>query len=158
MLIGRHPWHVYTAWSMATDDFSITFTGTAARFAALSRFLNRLVSTKARIAEGAADPGTVEAVIRDAAWVDLLDDAANEKLTGANGWRLEDLLECVLRGEYLLVGVTFDGREGRLVYDPWAYPFGGTDALIALVEVFGLEVTRDSFRDGFAEWRARNAR
>jgi len=144
---------------MANEDFYITFTGTADRFTAFARFFDRLASTKVAIEEEgpAKKIGVLKTAIRNPAWIDLLDDSAIEKLSGEDGWGLEDILECVLNGEYRLVRVDFDGQSGRLVYDPWAYPFGGTDPLKALVQAFSLEVKRDAFWDGFAEWQSQNA-
>jgi hypothetical protein len=62
------------------------------------------------------------------------------------------MLDCILNGEYTLVGLSFDGRSGPLIDDPRAYPFGGTSPLKALVTTFGFEVTRESCHDGCAEW------
>ena len=140
---------------MVGEEFYIAFIGSADRFAALSRFFDRLVATKSAISETPTSDG-VQTLVSDSAWIDLLDNQAIEILTREGAWALEDILDCVLQGEYTLVGVTFDGRSGRLIYEPWAYPFGGTDALKALVETFGLEVSRDSFHDGFAEWKKPN--
>jgi len=140
---------------MVGEEFYIAFIGSADRFAALSRFFDRLVATKSAISETPTSDG-VQTLVSDSAWIDLLDNQAIEILTREGAWALEDILDCVLQGEYALVGVTFDGRSGRLIYEPWAYPFGGTDALKALVETFGLEVSRDSFHDGFAEWKKPN--
>ena len=138
---------------MTNADFYIAFEGTPARYAALARFFDRLRSAKA-----AADSDAemdLDTVVGDPAWVDLLDADAIEAMCAPAGWRLEDLLECILGGDYELVGLTFDGRAGRLVYYPRGYPFGGTGPLIGLVEAFGLEVTRNSYWDGFAEWLQR---
>jgi hypothetical protein len=140
---------------MAGEEFYIAFIGSADRFAALSRFFDRLVATKSAISE-TPTPDGVQTLVSDSAWIDSLDNQAIERLTREGAWALEDILDCVLQGEYTLVGVTFDGRTGRLIYEPWAYPFGGTDALKALVETFGLEVSGDSFHDGFAEWEKQN--
>ncbi|QDU19850.1 hypothetical protein [Urbifossiella limnaea] len=137
---------------MADADFYIAFEGTAARYAALARFFDGLQSAKTALERDAeADR---DAVVRNPRWIDLLDADAIEAMSGPE-WSLEDLLDCILAGDYELVGLTFDGRAGRLEYNPWGYPFGGTDPLKALVEAFGLEVTRDSFHDGFAEWQER---
>ena len=140
---------------MAGEEFYIAFIGSADRFAALSRFFDRLVATKSAISE-TPTPDGVQTLVSDSAWIDSLDNQAIERLTREGAWALEDILDCVLQGEYTLVGVTFDGRSGRLIYEPWAYPFGGTDALKAPVETFGLEVWGDSFHDGFAEWKKQN--
>ena len=142
---------------MANKEFSVAFTGDFSRFAAFSRFFDRLAAAKAALREVPADPHAVEAILKDSTWVDLLDAGALEKVTSQGEWHLEDILECVLNGEYRLVTVTFDGQMGRLVYDPWAYPFGGTDPLKALVRIFGFEIAGDSFWDGFAEWQRKSA-
>lgn len=98
-----------------------------------------------------AESAALDLLILDGTWIDLLDSEAFEKATECDSWGLEDILSCVLNGEYWLVNLTFDDQAGRLVYDPWAFPFGGTDPLKALVRMFGYEISRDSFWDGFAE-------
>jgi hypothetical protein len=136
---------------MDNTEFYIAFTGPASRFPALSRFFDRLVAVKATMPEIPTEFATRDVLIRDPAWIDLLDSEAFENATRSDSWGLEDILDCVLNGEYLLVNLSFDGHSGRLLYDPWAYPFGGTDPLKALVKMFGYEITRDSYWDGFAE-------
>jgi hypothetical protein len=142
---------------MTKGEFYIAFTGTADRVAALSRFFDRLVAAKSSMSDRPPTADELDALVRNSAWIDSLDRESIERLTAEGAWPLEDILECVLKGEYTLTAVTFDGRAGRLVYDPWAYPFGGTDALKALVGTFGLEVARDSFHDGFEEGDKQNA-
>ena len=109
---------------MVGEEFYVAFIGSADRFAALSRFFDRLVATKSAISE-TPTPDGVQTLVSDSAWIDSLDNQAIERLTREGAWALEDILDCVLQGEYTLVGVTFDGRSGRLIYEPWAYPFGG---------------------------------
>ena len=133
------------------EDFYIAFAGPASRFAALSAFFERLASKKTALSASTDACAAIETIIREPAWIDLLDAEAFQKVTG-DGWDLESMFDCILNGEYTLVSLFFDGQAGRLVYDPWAYPFGGTDPLKALVTTFGFDVTRDSFHDGYAEW------
>jgi hypothetical protein len=87
--------------------------GHPARYVALARFFDRLRSAKAAAdSDAAMDLGTV---VRDPAWVDLLDADAFEAMCAPDGWPLEELLECILGGDRELVGLTVDGRAGRLV-------------------------------------------
>jgi hypothetical protein len=142
---------------VTTEPFYIAFSGTANRFAVLSRVFERLRLAKDEF-EAASDPqAAADTIVADPAWSGLLDDDAVEELSDSDGWQLEDILWAILNGEYRLAGLEFDGSAGRLEYDPAAFPFGGTDPLKALVEICGLEVTRDSFWDGFAEWQRRRA-
>ena len=57
-------------------------------------------------------------------------------------WHFESMLESILQnGEYDLIGVRSTcEREAVLEFDPHAYPYGGTDALRALVRAFGHRV------------------
>ncbi len=142
---------------MQNAEFYIAFTGRPARFVVLSKFFDRLASVKKALDDGPTPAEVMKKAVSDNGWVDLLDDEAVEVLCSTNAWQLEDILDCVLHGEYNLDSVTFDGQSGRLIYDPWSYPFGGTDPIKALIETFGLQVTRDSFHDGFAEWKSRNS-
>ena len=136
---------------MTDEAFYIAFGGPACRFPALSAFYERLASKRKALIDSPDSAAAIQAIIREPAWIDILDAEAFQKVTG-DGWDLESILYCILNGEYTLIGLSFDGRSGRLVYDPWAYPFGGTDPLKALLTTFGFEVTRDSFHDGYAEW------
>lgn len=131
-------------------DLYIAFTGTPERFAALSRFFERLAWEKAAVANQVIG---VDDVCVD--WHALLDAEAAARLGDEGIWGVEDIIDCVLNADYRLVGLEFDGRSGRLLYDPYGYPFG-TDPLKGLVELFGLRVTADSFYDGYAEWLRKN--
>jgi hypothetical protein len=119
----------------------------------LSKFVEKLAATKSTMSEESISSEDLRSIVQDNAWIDLLDEHAIEVLSSNKGWRLEDVLDCILTGEYSLLYTTFDGGNGRLVYDPWSFPFGGTDAMKALIRTFGLNVTRDSLHDGFDEWK-----
>jgi hypothetical protein len=139
-----------------SEEFFIAFAGSAKQFALLSKFFSRLSGEKARLAEAEMVTEHVEQIVQDPTWIDLLDADAIDRLSRDNAWSLEDVLECILLGEYALISVSHDGSTGRLIYSPWSFPFGGTDSLKALVQTFGMQVTRDSFHDGFTEWQGQN--
>jgi hypothetical protein len=148
-------WRMYIN-GMKGEDFYIAFRGNKDRFEILSRFIDRLKSVKATLLNEESPDEAIRRSVLDNTWIDLLDSAAIERLSANGAWQLEDILECVLNGEYELVSVCLDGQAGRLIYDPWSFPFGGTDPIKALIEAFGMEITRDSFHDGFNEWQKRN--
>jgi hypothetical protein len=55
----------------------------------------------------------------------------------------------LFNGEYTLVDLILnDGSNGILYYDPWAFPFGGSESLVALIESFGHYVHFDSWHEG----------
>ena len=133
----------------------IEFVGSEDRMQILRPFferLKRIKESEATIHGIVEDP---DAYVADSNWLDLLDDAAIEWLTDDEHWDLESIIECILIGEYDLVELNFSGGSGRLIYNPYAFPFGGTSSLKALVESFGLTVIRDELHDGFREWRRR---
>jgi hypothetical protein len=140
------------------EPFYIAFEGPTERAAMLRRIVEELASEKAAHSDGSMIVDECELIIADPKWLDFLDPSALNLLTDANHWPLEDILECILRGEYELLGVEFADNCGRLLYNPFSFPFGGTDSIKAIVEVFGLRVIRDSFHDGFAEWKAAGGR
>ncbi len=64
-------------------------------------------------------------------------------------WDYESLIDSLFNGEYALIDLTCkSATQGELFYDPWAIPFGGTEALVALIESFGQTVTFDSWHEG----------
>ena len=140
---------------MIDEMLYIEFVGSEDRVRLLEPFFGRLKQIKESEASINGIVEEPDAYIADAGWLDLLDDDAIQWLTDDEHWELESLVENVLVGEYDLVELRFNEGRGRLVYNPYAFPFGGTDPLKALVEAFGLSVTRDELHDGFREWRRR---
>ena len=132
----------------------ISFAGPSELVPALSKFIAEVASDK----EIHGDCGLVvedrDSIIYDSKWIDILTPQVVERLVSDETWDLEALLDCLLSGEYFLLGVEYANGVGRLLYDPDAFPFGGTDPLKATVEAFGFRVTGDSFWDGFADWIA----
>ena len=122
----------------------IAFTGSPDRFPILKRVFDRIRDVKPQC--NGLDFDARGTVIDDPAWVDLLDDASIAKMSEPDAWQLEDILDCMLTGEYDLLSVTFSDA-GRLEYDPHSFPFGGTDPMRALLESFGFSVTHDSCYD-----------
>src|SRR4051794_40073881 len=94
-------------------DFFIAFQGAPSRFPSLLRFFERLKAVKESMTQIPVDSPDLEDQMRDPAWIDLLDSDAFEWITTSGEWGLEDLVDCVLNGEYLLQSLTFDGRAGR---------------------------------------------
>jgi hypothetical protein len=132
-------------------DEYIGFTGPPELVPVLKRFLEEVARTKQASPEGVVVEDRVP-VIQDGKWIDLLPETVIERLVAPETWDLEDILDCLLTGEYELTGVELADGEGRLLYEPLAFPFGGTDPLKATLEAFGFSVTEDSFHDGFAEY------
>ncbi|MEQ8210267.1 MAG: hypothetical protein RH917_10590 [Lacipirellulaceae bacterium] len=126
-------------------DFRIEFTGPAERFPCLARVFSRLQEVKTD--NPALEDGQRHELVDNPAWLDLLDETAVELLTSEISWPLEDILDCLLAGEYELVSLSYTEGAGKLVYDPWSFPFGGTDPLKGMLESFGFEVQIDSFYD-----------
>lgn len=140
---------------MADSGFFIAFAGSQGRYAALSRAFDRLRAAKGQFADDSDVDAVAAAIAHEFAAVGGVDGSLITPVAPGE-WSLEDVVWCVLNGEYQLVSLTFDGTSGRLVYDPAAFPFGGTDPIKALITLFGFEVTRDSFWDGFLESRHGN--
>jgi hypothetical protein len=64
-------------------------------------------------------------------------------------WDFESVLDSLFNGEYTLVDLILtDDSNGILYYDPWAFPFGGSEPLVALIESFGHYVHFDSWHEG----------
>src|SRR5262245_33489396 len=108
---------------MRTKPFYIDFDGPAERVPALARFLSQLAAEKAANADGSMIVEDCEPIIADGKWLDLLDPATLRRMTDGRHWGLEDILLCVLQGEYRLLGVEFADGRGRLLYEPLAAPF-----------------------------------
>ncbi len=133
------------------EPFYIAFEGAAEPAAMLRRFVADVATHKVVNSDGSMIVDEREGIIANPKWLDLLDAATIARVTDGHHWELEDILDCMLSAEYQLLDVEFADGYGRLLYDPLAFPFGGTDPLKALVELLGLRVTRDSFHDGYAE-------
>lgn len=52
-------------------------------------------------------------------------------------WELESMLDALCNGEYDLLGLQLEHGKYYLAFNPHAYPFGGTDCMVALLECFG---------------------
>lgn len=126
------------------QPFFIAFPGPADYFPILECMFNRIRDVKPQCAD--LDFDARGAVIDDPVWVDLLDDASIDAMSAPDAWALEDILDCMLTGEYALLSVTFSGT-GRVEYDPYSFPFGGADPIRALIATFGFIMTHDSCYD-----------
>jgi hypothetical protein len=135
---------------MKQEPFFIAFEGPAESVAVLRRFVSAVAAAKVANSDGSLVVEDRESVIADPKWIGLLDPTSVGRLNRNGNWSLDDILDCMLSAEYELLDVAFSDSTGRLLYDPLAFPFGGTDPLKALVEITGLHVTGDSFYDGAA--------
>lgn len=54
-------------------------------------------------------------------------------------WDFGSFLDALKAGEFLISGVVLSGKVAKLQFEPLAYPYGGPDCLIAIVEAFGQE-------------------
>lgn len=53
-------------------------------------------------------------------------------------WHFGSLIETLLNNEWMLIGTRkLTNNEAVIEFSPHAYPFGGTDCLVALAEAFG---------------------
>ncbi len=69
------------------------------------------------------------------------------KLPG--NWHFESMLDALFNGDYVFVDLVQESEtNGVLYYDPLAWPFGGSESLVALIESFGHTVTFDSWHKG----------
>jgi hypothetical protein len=63
------------------------------------------------------------------------------------GWDFGSMIDAIMDGEYDIIGVRqVDHVRGRFEFDPHAYPYGGIDAIRAIVRAFGHQIIR--FDDG----------
>jgi hypothetical protein len=56
-------------------------------------------------------------------------------------WDFGSFLDALNNGEFLVSSLRVTASPLKLVFEPWAYPYGGVDCLIAAAEAFGQEVT-----------------
>lgn len=64
-------------------------------------------------------------------------------------WDFESMIDAIFHGEYALVSLVKESDSaGVFYYSPYAYPFGGSECLVALIESFGNTVTFDSWHQG----------
>lgn len=64
-------------------------------------------------------------------------------------WDFETMIDSLFNGEYAFVDLVKETQaSGVLYYDPWAWPFGGSESMVALIESFGHTVTFDSWQEG----------
>jgi hypothetical protein len=91
-------------------------------------------------------------------WLTKLEtDAAIQRWRESNhdpkfipGWDFGSWIDAVRDGEYILKSCEQINRNtGRLVFEPFAWPFGGTDALHMLLKAFGCIIIADSEGDPF---------
>ncbi|NET50631.1 MAG: hypothetical protein F6K09_18455, partial [Merismopedia sp. SIO2A8] len=64
-------------------------------------------------------------------------------------WDFESMLDSLFNGEYYFFDLVKETDiTAVLYYDPWAGPFGSSEAIVEWIESFGHSVTFDSWLDG----------
>jgi hypothetical protein len=59
-------------------------------------------------------------------------------------WDFGSMIDAFKNGEYELISCKMISEDiARMKYDPWAYPYGGTGCMKALIESFGFKITKD---------------
>ncbi len=56
-------------------------------------------------------------------------------------WDFGSMIDAFRNGDYRLLGLRVDGSVARIEFEPFGWPYGGTDCMEALVEAFGFTVT-----------------
>ncbi|RYD85085.1 MAG: hypothetical protein EOP84_03575 [Verrucomicrobiaceae bacterium] len=138
---------------MSANDFVITFEAPHGCNPLIRGFFMWLRGIKHQMSNDAGSVEERESFIRSPEWTKFINEEVISRLGTEGAWDPEDLIDCILSGEYLLVSLDFsDNQTGTLCYDPKAFPFGGTDALKGFVGLYGYTVTRDSFWDGYPDF------
>jgi hypothetical protein len=61
-------------------------------------------------------------------------------------WDFGSMIDAFKNVEYELLNCEMVSEDkAKITFDPWAYPFGGTGCLKALVESFGFEITKEKY-------------
>lgn len=135
---------------MSSDDFAITFQGRHDPAHLICEFFAWLRNIKLAVPDGSGSVEDRERFTRSSYWVGFIDEEVLSRLGSNDVWDPEDVIDCILSGEYLLVSLELsEDHRGILRYDPNAFPFGGTDALKGFITLYGYTVTGDSFSDGY---------
>ncbi|MVO07610.1 hypothetical protein GOQ30_00360 [Flavobacterium sp. TP390] len=66
----------------------------------------------------------------------------------ADNWDFNSVIEVIFQGDYELIKLEKLKDKGTLFFDPGGFPFGGTEALVQLIESFGNKVTYDHWHEG----------
>lgn len=136
---------------MSSGDFSITFKGRHDRAPLIGGIFSWLRDVKLAAADGSGVVEDRENFIHSSDWSRFIDEEVLARLGSASVWDPEDLIDCILSGEYLLISLQLsDDQTGILRYAPSAFPFGGTDALKGFLTLYGYSVTGDSFWDEYS--------
>ena len=61
-------------------------------------------------------------------------------------WYFESMLDAIFNSDYSLIALVKEKEnQGCLYYNPRAYPFGGSDSLVELIQSFGNKITYNSW-------------
>ncbi|WP_152601865.1 MULTISPECIES: hypothetical protein [Burkholderia] len=68
-------------------------------------------------------------------------------------WDFGSFVDALANGEYEIGGVTGDDAHPALSFHPFAYPYGGTGSLVALIECLGNEIVGMDDGTGLSPYR-----
>ena len=72
-------------------------------------------------------------------------------------WDVSSFIEALINGEFLIEDLQIAGDEAKLVFNPLAYPYGGSGCLIAIVEAFGQSVVGIDDGTGYQIYKKRES-
>jgi hypothetical protein len=131
---------------MSADDFTITFQGRHDRAPLIEAFFSWLKGIKLSANDNAGVVEDRKEILEALEWLKFVDEGMLARIGNSGIWDPEDVIDCMLSGEYRLVSLELsDDQTGVLRYDPHAFPFGGVDPLKAFLVLHGYEITGSSF-------------
>lgn len=128
------------------------------RFESLCRVFNALKHDKQNQL-ASEDEGEKEQAFRgDDEWLEFFDVEAKSHFRRSNldrdkSWSLPSLIFAFQNGEYELVACRMvSSRKARLEFYPFAFPYGGTGCMKALIEAFGFPIAGENDGTGYVEY------
>lgn len=72
-------------------------------------------------------------------------------------WDKSSFIEALIQGEFLVGDLQIVGDEARFTFNPLAYPYGGSNCLVAIVEAFGQTVVGIDDGTGYQTYKKRES-
>lgn len=67
-------------------------------------------------------------------------------------WDLESMYDAFWNGDYDLISIAKENGEYHFNFNPFGYPYGSTDSMVALIECFGHSIIGIEDGTGYAEY------
>jgi hypothetical protein len=128
------------------------------RFEALSRVFNALKQEKQKQLASEENREKEKGFRSDNQWLDFFDEEARSHfrwptIQSSNVWSLPSLTSAFKDGEYELVACRMvSPKLARLEFDPFAFPYGGTECMKMLIEAFGFQITGEDDGTGYMQY------